>query len=99
MIHIKKHVELVSRNIYLKLRLSYSVIKIFYVCFNSCLNAVMLDKQFEVAVQMLKQLQEKFSPQDMLNVIQRSMELLTEAYEHAMASEYYTLLYIYILYI
>lgn len=56
----------------------------------------MLDKQFEVAVQMLKQLQEKFSPQDMLNVIQRSMELLTEAYEHAMASEYYTLLYIYI---
>lgn len=47
----------------------------------------MLDKQFEVAVQMLKQLQEKFSPQDMLNVIQRSMELLTEAYEHAMASE------------
>lgn len=53
----------------------------------SCLNAVMLATQFDAAVQTLRQLQEKFSPQDMLTVIQRSMELLTEAYEHAMASE------------
>jgi len=53
----------------------------------SCLNAVMLATQFDAAVQTLKQLQEKFSPQDMLTVIQRSMELLTEAYEHAMASK------------
>lgn len=61
------------------------------VCLCSCLNAVMLDTQFEAAVQSLKQLQEKFSPQDMLTVIQRSMELLSEAYEHAMASEYFSL--------
>ncbi|KAL7731427.1 hypothetical protein ACLKA6_010584 [Drosophila palustris] len=53
---------------------------------DSCLNAVMLATQFDAAVQTLKQLQEKFSPQDMLTVIQRSMELLTEAYEHAMAA-------------
>lgn len=37
---------------------------------------------------MLKQLQEKFSPQDMLTVIQRSTQLLTEAYEHAMSGKY-----------
>ncbi|KAH8388833.1 hypothetical protein KR215_001908, partial [Drosophila sulfurigaster] len=54
---------------------------------DSCLNAVMLATQFDAAVQTLKQLQEKFSPQDMLTVIQRSMELLTEAYEHAMAAK------------
>ncbi|EDV96633.1 alsin homolog [Drosophila grimshawi] len=53
---------------------------------DSCLIAVMLDTQFEASIQMLKQLQEKFSPQDMLTVIQRNMELLTEAYEHAMAT-------------
>lgn len=45
----------------------------------------MLDPKFEESVQTLKQLQEKFSPQDMLTVIQRSTQLLTEAYEHAMA--------------
>ncbi|XP_068148761.1 alsin homolog [Drosophila tropicalis] len=53
---------------------------------DSFLNAVMLDPHFDESVQMLKQLQEKFSPQDMLTVIQRSMQLLTEAYEHAMAA-------------
>lgn len=60
---------------------------VIFIC--SCLNAVMLDTQFEAAVQSLKQLQEKFSPQDMLTVIQRCMEQLSEAYEHAMASEYF----------
>ncbi|XP_023173159.2 alsin homolog [Drosophila hydei] len=54
---------------------------------DSCLNAVMLDTHFEAAVQSLKQLQEKFSPQDMLTVIQRCMEQLSEAYEHAMATK------------
>ncbi|XP_030566546.1 alsin homolog [Drosophila novamexicana] len=53
---------------------------------DSCLNAVLLHTKFEEAVQTLKQLQEKFSPQDMLTVIQRSMELLSEAYGHAMAT-------------
>ncbi|KAH8373502.1 hypothetical protein KR009_011712 [Drosophila setifemur] len=52
----------------------------------SFLRAVMLDPKFQESVQMLKQLQEKFSPQDMLTVIQRSTQLLTEAYEHAMAA-------------
>ncbi|XP_017843934.2 LOW QUALITY PROTEIN: alsin homolog [Drosophila busckii] len=54
---------------------------------DSSLISVMLDPLFHEAVQMLKQLQEKFSPQDMLTVIQRSMEMLTQAYEHAMASK------------
>lgn len=52
----------------------------------SFLHTVMLDPKFEESVQTLKQLQEKFSPQDMLTVIQRSTQLLTEAYEHAMAA-------------
>ncbi|KAH8270174.1 hypothetical protein KR018_005200 [Drosophila ironensis] len=52
----------------------------------SFLYNVMLDPKFEDSVQTLKQLQEKFSPQDMLTVIQRSTQLLTEAYEHAMAA-------------
>lgn len=86
MIHIKNTLNLFPETSTCNIIL-LSVIKLFYDCFYSCLNAVMLDKQFEEAVQMLKQLQEKFSPQDMLTVIQRSMELLTEAYEHAMASE------------
>jgi len=47
----------------------------------------MLDPKFVESVQTLKELQEKFSPQDMLTVIQRSTQLLTEAYEHAMAGE------------
>ncbi|XP_017042362.1 alsin homolog [Drosophila ficusphila] len=50
------------------------------------LQNVMLDPKFEESVQSLKELQEKFSPQDMLTVIQRSTQLLTEAYEHAMAA-------------
>lgn len=83
----KKHVELVSRNFYLQFEFQLAIFTYFTAILCSCLNAVMLDKQFEEAVLMLKQLQEKFSPQDMLTVIQRSMELLTEAYEHAMASE------------
>ncbi|EDW40505.1 GL25282, partial [Drosophila persimilis] len=52
----------------------------------SFLHTVMLDPKFEESVQTLKQLQEKFSPQDMLTVIQRSTQLLTEAYEHAMSA-------------
>jgi len=48
----------------------------------------MLDPKFEESVQTLKELQEKFSPQDMLTVIQRSTQLLTEAYEHAMAGKF-----------
>ncbi|XP_016990812.1 alsin homolog [Drosophila rhopaloa] len=51
----------------------------------SFLHNVMLDPKFQESVQTLKELQEKFSPQDMLTVIQRSTQLLTEAYEHAMA--------------
>ncbi|KAH8315549.1 hypothetical protein KR059_001230 [Drosophila kikkawai] len=54
----------------------------------SFLQTVMLDPKFEESVQTLKQLQEKFSPQDMLTVIQRSTQLLTEAYEHAMSGEF-----------
>ncbi|XP_030385901.1 alsin homolog [Scaptodrosophila lebanonensis] len=49
------------------------------------LNAVMSDAYFDEAIQMLKQLQEKFSPKSMLTVIQECMKLLTDAYNSATA--------------
>ena len=53
----------------------------------------MADDNFLEATETLKQLQEKYSPKAMLNVIEKCMRQITEAHKKVKSGQYYKLNY------